>query len=63
MNEAPDVAMCNYRKDNTTVFAENQCIPQNVDWFGFDFYSYDSTSWRVSSARVEKLGFKTIFQR
>ena len=24
-NEAPDIAMCNYRKDNTTVFAEGEC--------------------------------------
>ena len=45
MNEAPDVAMCNYRKDNTTVFEDAQCLPQNVDWFGFDFYSQDSLSW------------------
>ena len=48
MNEAPDVAMCNYRKDNTTVFGEAQCLPQNVDWFGFDFYSQDSISWTAS---------------
>lgn len=48
MNEAPDVAMCNYRKDNTTVFSKYQCLPQNVDWFGFDFYASDSTSWTAS---------------
>ena len=47
MNEAPDIAMCNYRKDNTSVFAKGECLPQNVDWFGFDFYSDDSTSWTV----------------
>ena len=45
MNEAPDIAMCNYDKQNRTVFAEGQCLPQNVDWFGWDFYSQDSTSW------------------
>lgn len=44
-NEAPDIAMCNYRKDNTTVFAPNQCLPVNIDWFGFDFYASDSSSW------------------
>ena len=45
MNEAPDIAMCNYDKQNRTVFAEGQCLPQNVDWFGWDFYQYDSVSW------------------
>eukprot|EP00041_Stephanoeca_diplocostata_P008127 m.117606 g.117606 ORF g.117606 m.117606 type:complete len:375 (-) comp17185_c0_seq1:173-1297(-) len=45
MNEAPDVAMCNYRKDNTTIFEVDQCIPQNIDWFGFDFYSSEAVSW------------------
>jgi hypothetical protein len=45
MNEAPDVAMCNYDKQNRTVFSKNQCLPQNVDWFGWDFYQSDSTSW------------------
>lgn len=46
MNEAPDIAMCNFRKDNTTVFGQDECLPSNVDWFGFDFYARDSTSWR-----------------
>lgn len=38
-------ARCNYRKDNTTVFQDSQCLPINVDWFGFDFYAHDSVSW------------------
>ena len=42
--------MCNYRKDNTTVFKTDECLPQNVDWFGFDFYQDDSTSWTVRLA-------------
>ena len=46
-NEAPDIAMCNYRKDNTTVFADGECLPSNVDWFGFDFYQHDATSWEA----------------
>jgi len=37
--------MCNYRKDNTTVFKDKECLPVNVDWFGFDFYQHDSVSW------------------
>ena len=45
MNEAPDIAMCNYDKQNRTVFKPGQCLPQNVDWFGWDFYEQDSTSW------------------
>ena len=44
-NEAPDVAMCNFRKDNTTIWEEDECMPQNLDWFGFDFYSLDSSLW------------------
>jgi hypothetical protein len=24
--------MCNYRKDNTSVFEEDECVPANVDW-------------------------------
>lgn len=36
-NEAPDVAMCNYRKDNTTIWQEGECMPANLDWFGFDY--------------------------
>ena len=44
-NEAPDVAMCNYRKDNTTIWEEDECVPQNLDWFGFDFYAHDSSVW------------------
>ena len=47
MNEAPDIAACNYDKQNRTVFTEGECLPQNVDWFGFDFYSQDSSSWTV----------------
>eukprot|EP00945_MAST-04E_sp_MAST-4E-sp1_P008905 g8905.t1 len=47
MNEAPDIAACGMDKQNRTVFSENECFPQNVDWFGFDFYSHDSSSWRV----------------
>ena len=31
-NEAPDVGMCNYRKDNTTIWEVDECIPQNLDW-------------------------------
>ena len=50
MNEAPDVAMCNYRKDNTTIFKEHECFPQNIDWFGFDYYAHDSASWEVRDA-------------
>ena len=45
MNEAPDVAMCNMNKQNQTIFQKNQCLPVNVDWFGWDFYQHDSTSW------------------
>lgn len=39
--------MCNYRKDNTTIFEEHECFPQNVDWFGFDYYAHDSASWEA----------------
>lgn len=59
MNEAPDIAMCNYRKDNTTVFAEDECLPQNIDWFGFDFYASDSASW----AAVEETYASHIYPR
>ena len=52
MNEAPDVAMCNYRKDNTTIFAQDECLPQNVDWFGYDFYQDDSLSWTVRACAL-----------
>ena len=45
MNEAPDVAMCGYSKANVTLFADGECLPQNVDWFGFDFYHQDPSSW------------------
>eukprot|EP00040_Diaphanoeca_grandis_P022815 m.123281 g.123281 ORF g.123281 m.123281 type:complete len:371 (+) comp28977_c0_seq1:172-1284(+) len=48
MNEAPDIAMCNMRKDNTSVFKDDECVPTNVDWFGFDFYQTDSVSWTAS---------------
>jgi len=44
-NEAPDIVMCNYRKDNTSVWAPNECLPVNIDWFGFDFYAMNSLSW------------------
>ena len=44
-NEAPDVAMCNYRKDNTTIWEDGECMPSNLDWFGFDFYAHDSSVW------------------
>ena len=44
-NEAPDVAMCNYRKDNTTIWQDGECLPSNLDWFGFDFYAHDSSVW------------------
>ena len=57
MNEAPDVAMCNYRKDNTTVFAEGECLPSNVDWFGFDFYQHDATSWEAARYAYENFVF------
>ena len=45
MNEAPDVLMCGYSKQNMTLFKEDECIPQNVDWIGFDFYHGDASSW------------------
>lgn len=44
MNEAPDIAMCNFRKDNTTIFAVDECLPNNVDWFGFDFYQVNPSA-------------------
>lgn len=44
-NEAPDVAMCNYRKDNTTIWEDGECMPSNLDWFGFDYYAHDSSVW------------------
>ena len=47
MNEAPDIAMCNYRKDNTSIFGKGECLPVNVDWFGFDFYDPTSLSWEA----------------
>ena len=27
VNEAPDIGMCNYRKDNTSVFETDECVP------------------------------------
>ena len=55
MNEAPDVAMCNYNKQNITIFKENECLPQNIDWFGWDFYSHDSTSWTAFQEAAENM--------
>ena len=39
------MVMCNYNKQNQTVLADGECLPTNVDWFGWDFYAGDSTSW------------------
>ena len=32
-NDAPDTAMCNMRKDNTSVFSQAECLPVNIDWW------------------------------
>ena len=49
--------MCNYRKDNTSIFAEGECLPVNVDWFGFDFYHEDSSSWNAVREAYESYIF------
>jgi len=45
LNEAPDVALCNFNRLNETVFGEDECLPPNLDWFGYDLYSLDNQSW------------------
>ena len=60
MNDAPDPASCNYDKQNRTVFAENECLPVNVDWFGFDFYSQDSSSWMVQEQAYKNMVYPRL---
>ena len=106
MNEAPDVAMCNYNKQNLTVFQDDgeivdqiffalllssssssshlrgsgffhscilwilislhytyirsECLPQNVDWFGYDFYAHDSSSWTSSREAFETMVYPRL---
>lgn len=55
LNEAPDITMCNMRKDNTSVFQENECIPINVDWFGMDYYASDSSSWTAPMQTLQSI--------
>jgi len=57
LNEAPDIAMCNYRKDNSSVFGDGECMPVNVDWFGFDFYQHDSVSWEAAREAYDAFVF------
>ena len=59
-NEAPDVAMCNYRKDNTTIWEEDECMPQNLDWFGIDFYAHDSSVWTGPREAYESMVYPRL---
>ena len=60
MNDAPDPASCNYDKQNRTVFGEGECLPVNVDWFGFDFYSQDSSSWTVQEEAYKHMVYPRL---
>jgi hypothetical protein len=45
-NEAPGIGECNYNRMNETVFSTAApMIPKSVDWWGYDSYAFDNTSW------------------
>ena len=52
--------MCNYRKDNTTIWEEDECMPQNLDWFGFDFYAHDSSVWTGPREAYESMVYPRL---
>lgn len=38
MNEAQDVVHCNFNRLGDAAFAPGECVPEAVDWFGYDYY-------------------------
>ena len=49
--------MCNFNRMNETVLADagpDSCYPPHVDWYGFDIYSFDSSSYKDSRRAFEE---------
>ena len=59
INEAQDVAVCNFNRMNGTWAENGQCLPKSLDWFGFDYYdgsfSYgENSGWEVQRRAFEE---------
>ena len=53
-NEAPGIGDCNYNRLNETVFTEQHpMVPASVDWWGYDSYAFDNSSWLRPIAAYE----------
>ena len=58
INEAQDLAVCNYNRLNGTWAQPTQCLPKSLDWFGYDYYDYDGTFGNNSGWEVMRKGNK-----
>eukprot|EP00039_Didymoeca_costata_P002707 m.62050 g.62050 ORF g.62050 m.62050 type:complete len:356 (+) comp11478_c0_seq1:181-1248(+) len=38
INEAQDTVNCNFNRLGDPVFHEGECLPDTLDWFGYDYY-------------------------
>jgi hypothetical protein len=38
INEAQDVANCGFNRLGAPIFADGECFPDTLDWFGYDYY-------------------------
>lgn len=57
LNEAQDIAVCNFNKMNETWAEDGQCLPETLDWFGYDYYDYSYSFSNNSGWEVQRLGF------
>jgi len=56
INESQDIANCNFNRLGEPFFAEGECLPETLDWFGYDYYDYAHTLGPESGWQVQRDG-------
>lgn len=69
INEAQDVAHCNFNRLGDPIFSEGECFPETLDWFGYDYYCTipgckdpytDGAGWVVQRDGMENLVYPRL---
>ena len=58
INEAQDVAVCNFNRMNGTWAENGECLPHSLDWFGFDYYDGSFSDGSNSGWQVQRRAFE-----
>ena len=54
INEAQDVANCNFNRLGEPIFAEGECFPESLDWFGYDYVApHPPLGWSLPSTLTQ----------